>query len=89
MPVQLDSFSSPAQAAASNPFQQRQDQVRIDARKSDDKDKAKTKPVDTAAAQTQQVATRRANVVVADNQNKKSDAAPSGQQRGGLVNISV
>jgi hypothetical protein len=90
MPIQVDSFSSAAQAAVTNPIAQRQDQVRVDQRKEDDKEKTKTKPASTAAAQSQQSEGRRSNVVsFNDNRGDKSSDAKTTQQRGSIVNISV
>ena len=90
MPFQVDSFSSAAQAAVTNPISQRQDQVRVDQRKEDDKEKTKTKPASTAAAQTQQTESRRSNVVsLNDSRGDRSSDAQATQQRGSIVNISV
>lgn len=89
MPIQVDSFSSAAQAAVTNPIAQRQDQVRVDQRKEDDKEKTKTKPASTALAQGQQSESRRSNVVnFNDNRGDKASDAKN-QQRGSIVNISV
>ena len=90
MPIQLDSYASSAQTTVNSSLQQRQDQVRVDQRKEDDKEKTKTKPVGTAAAQSQKSEARSGNVVKFAQNEGGSKAEPSqGAQRGSIVNISV
>lgn len=89
MAVQFDSFSSQAQTAVSSPFQQRQDQVRDAARRDDDKEKTKTKPAQTAAAQTQPGESRQGNVIkFSENKDPKGGASETAQ-RGTLLDLTV
>lgn len=90
MPIQVDSYASSAQTAVNSSIQQRQDQVRVDQRKEDDKEKTKTKPASTAAAQSQPSEARSGNVVKFSQNDSGSKAQQSqSQQRGSIVNISI